>query len=281
VWEVGDVILGRYEVISLADGVPFAKGGFGRVNRVRDKETGEDFAVKSVSPERLIKPGAVDDFVREAEVWVTKIGLYPNALAAQYVLALGDVPRAFVEFVAGGTLHEWIADGRLYAGGPEAAVKRILDVLIQFAWGLHYCHEQGIVHRDIKPGNLFLTGYGRGRVVKVGDSGLAKGFGEAGLSGGTRPGEATGTWEFMSRLQVIGYKAAGPEVDVWALAASLYQMLTGRLPRDFPDRRDQFLVIMEAPHGPGAAAEPGGPGRASGSYRPGAGRAGGTDTIFL
>ncbi len=58
-------------------------------------------------------------FVREAEVWVTRIGSHHNAVAAQYVLVLGDVPRVFIEFVAGGTLHHWIDCGRLYEGGPK------------------------------------------------------------------------------------------------------------------------------------------------------------------
>lgn len=82
-------------------------------------------------------------------------------------------------------------------------------------------------------------------VVKIGDYGLAKGFDEAGLSGGTRTGDVAGTWEFMCRKQVMGYKSAGPEVDVWALAASLYNMLTGYLPRDFPADRDPWLVVLE------------------------------------
>jgi serine/threonine protein kinase len=74
---------------------------------------------------------------------------------------------------------------------------------------------------------------------------FAKSFEEAGLTGGTRTGDVAGTWEFMCRNQVIGYKTAGPEVDVWALAASLCTMLTGHLPRDFPDGRDPWLVVLE------------------------------------
>src|SRR5262249_62098035 len=92
---------------------------------------------------------------------------------------------------------------------------------------------KGLVHRDIKPANLFLTGWGSGRLVKVGDFGLAKAFAESGLSGGTRTGDVGGTYEFMCRQQVAYYKDAGPEVDVWSLAASLYYLLTGQTPRDF------------------------------------------------
>src|ERR1700732_161448 len=82
-------------------------------------------------------------------------------------------------------------------------------------------------------------------VVKVGDFGLAKAFAESGLSGGTRTGDVGGTYEFMCRQQVAFYKDAGPEVDVWSLAASLYYLLTACTPRDFGDG-DKCLAVLEA-----------------------------------
>ncbi len=102
-----------------------------------------------------------------------------------------------------------------------------------------------MVHRDVKPANLFLTGWGSGRLVKVGDFGLAKALAESGLSGGTRTGDVGGTYEFMCRQQVAYYRDAGPEVDVWSLAASLYYLLTGQTPRDFGDG-DRCLTVLEA-----------------------------------
>jgi serine/threonine-protein kinase len=102
------------------------------------------------------------------------------------------------------------------------------------------------VHRDLKPANLFLTGKGSDRVVKLGDYGLAKAFDETGLSGATRTGEVAGTWEFLCRQQVIAYKSAKAEIDVWAVAASLYNMLTGQVPRDFPVNKDPWLVLLES-----------------------------------
>ena len=107
-----------------------------------------------------------------------------------------------------------------------------------------YGPGKGVVHRDIKPANLFLTGWGSGRVVKVGDFGLAKAFAESGLSGGTRTGDVGGTYEFMCRGQVARYKDAGPEVDVWSLAATLYFLLTGCTPRDCGDG-DKCLAVLE------------------------------------
>ena len=72
----------------------------------------------------------------------------------------------------GGSLSDWIKDGRLYEGAPEAALARILDIAIQFAWGLDYSHEQGLIHQDVKPANVMMTKDG---LAKVTDFGLARG----------------------------------------------------------------------------------------------------------
>jgi eukaryotic-like serine/threonine-protein kinase len=93
-----------------------------------------------------------------------------------------------------------------------------------------------------------LSGAGAARIAKAGDYGLAKAFDEAGLSGLTATGaRAGGTAKFMARQQVIDFKYAKPEVDVWAMAASLYNMLTGAVPRDFPPGLDPLLAVLEAP----------------------------------
>jgi serine/threonine-protein kinase len=101
-----------------------------------------------------------------------------------------------------------------------------------------------VVHRDLNPNNIFLSGSGSSPVAKIGDYGLAKAFDLAGLSGYTRTGEAMGKPLFMPRQQVVNFKYASPEVDVWAMAASLYAMLTGQPPRDFPPRKDPWKVVL-------------------------------------
>src|SRR5262249_38903415 len=111
-----------------------------------------------------------ENFKLEAETWV-KLGLHPHTVNCYYVRQIGGIPRVFAEFVAGGSLAEWVRSRKLYAGGPEAALERTLDVAIQFAWGLQHAHEQGLVHRDVKPGNVLLPPEG---VAKVTDFGMAK-----------------------------------------------------------------------------------------------------------
>jgi serine/threonine protein kinase len=80
-------------------------------------------------------------------------------------------------------------------------------------------------------------------IAKVGDYGLAKAFDLAGLSGQTLTGTQAGTPAFMPRQQLLDFKYARPEVDVWAAAACLYNMLTGSFPRDFTG--DPFLAILQ------------------------------------
>ena len=78
----------------------------------------------------------------------------------------------------------------------------------------------------------------------MGDYGLAKAFDQAGLSGLTCTGAVAGTPYFMPRQQVLDFRFAQPEVDVWAASASLYNMLTGACPRDFPRGEDRWQVVL-------------------------------------
>ena len=104
-----------------------------------------------------------------------------------------------------------------------------------------------MVHRDIKPHNLLLTGDPSHPRVKIADFGLAKSYDLAGASGVTRTGASAGTPAFMPRQQVVNFKYVQPDVDVWAVAASLYFVLSGgRTPRDFPPDRDPWLTAWHS-----------------------------------
>jgi WD40 repeat protein/serine/threonine protein kinase len=250
VWQVGDEILGQYAVRGV-----LGEGGMGTVYRVRHLGWSRDLAVKSVKQALLAKPRALDNFEREAETWVN-LNLHPNTVSCWYVRRLGGVPRVFAELVEGGSLHDWIrgadgAPGRLYAGTPDAALLRVLDVAIQFAWGLHSAHEQGLIHQDVKPANVMMTADG---VAKVTDFGLAKARALAGDDAGANPGPSTllgrlrrllGTAQGVTPSEQSILVSAGgmtpaycsPEqagkqplsrkTDVWSWAVSVLEMFVG------------------------------------------------------
>lgn len=139
-WNVGDVILDLYEVKGIHEG-----GGMGFVYRVFHRGSNMDLAVKSPRPEFFLTERQKEDFIRECETWMN-LGLHPHIVSCHYVRMLGGIPRVFAEYVEGGSLKDWIDSRKLYEGGPQEALKRILDIAIQLAWGLHYAHEKGVIH---------------------------------------------------------------------------------------------------------------------------------------
>jgi predicted Zn finger-like uncharacterized protein len=237
VWQPGDVILDLYEVSGV-----LGKGGMGTVYKVRHKGWNVDLAVKSPLPQLLQQPEAVDNFVRECGTWVN-LGLHPHTVTCHYVRTLAGIPRVFAEYVAGGDLESWIKSGRLYEGGPEQALARILDIAIQFAWGLHFAHEQGLVHQDVKPANVMMSADG---TAKVTDFGLAN----ACVSVGQNPAAGThaktvqvtgrgGTPAYWSPEQATAQAQAETGVvretrtkitkraDLWGWATSVLEMFVG------------------------------------------------------
>ena len=219
-WNVGDVVLGLYEVTGV-----LGQGGMGRVYRVRHRGWDVDLAVKVPLARALEAAGGAENFEREAETWVN-LGLHPHTVSCYYVRRVEGVPRVFAEYVDGGSLQDAIQNRTL--GGADA----ILDVAIQFAWGLHYAHEQGLVHRDVKPANLMLTG---DRVAKVTDFGLARARvaamtamadGAEGDHTTMAPGGAGGTPGYMSPEQWAG-KNLTRGTDVWSWALCVLEMFVG------------------------------------------------------
>ena len=164
-WNVGDLVLDTYEVKEI-----FGSGAMAYVYRVHHRDWDIDLAVKSPKPGKLRLGGMVDLFVREAENWVN-LGLYPHIVSCYYIRVFGGIPRIFMEYVDGASLLEVIEDNSLYQGSMDDILQRLLDISIQFAWGLHYAHEKGLVHQDVKPANVMLT---RDNIAKVTDFGMAQ-----------------------------------------------------------------------------------------------------------
>jgi len=163
-WNIGDVILDLYEVKEVHTG-----GGMGLVYKVLHKGWNTELAVKSPREDYFKTEEQKKDFIKECEIWID-LGLHPHVVSCYYVRNLGNIPRVFAEYVEGGNLKEWINSRKLYEGGPDKALERILDIAIQMAWGIQYAHEKGVIHQDIKPANIMLAEDG---TVKITDFGLA------------------------------------------------------------------------------------------------------------
>jgi len=225
IWQIGEVIQNLYEVREVFEG-----GGMGLVYRVHHTGWNTDLAVKTPRPEFFATTKHREDFVREAETWV-KLGLHPHVVSCYYVRTLGGIPRLFAEYVDGGSLKDWIEDGRLYAGGRDTSLERILDIAIQFAWGLSFAHEQGLVHQDVKPGNVMMTTEG---AAKVTDFGLAKARAITGEQVGVSSGKSVVvSWSgrtpaFNSPEQARGL-AVSRKTDIWSWGVSVLQMFVGEI----------------------------------------------------
>jgi WD40 repeat protein/serine/threonine protein kinase len=224
-WNEGDVFLDLYEVRGV-----LGEGGMGKVFKVHHKGWNVELAVKSPRPEALGRAGGAESFARECENWVN-LGLHPHIVSCYYVRTLGGIPRVFAEFVEGGSLSDWIRSRKLYEGGPAKSLERILDVAIQFAWGLHYAHEQGLVHQDVKPANVMMTPDG---TAKATDFGLAQARAYAGQSGARGspghsvlvPGRGLMTPEYCSPEQARG-EPLSRKTDVWSWGLSVLEMFSG------------------------------------------------------
>lgn len=226
------------------------RGGQGIVFLARHEPTGELAALKVLLAQVAASPDVRTEFLREMS---TVAALrHPNIVTFRDAGESGGQFFFTCDFCDGGS----IADLMHKRGTPlpvDTAVRFTLDVLA----GLDYAHStplavpghgqvRGLVHRDIKPGNILLTANGSGETTaRLADFGLAKAFDLAGLSGHTFTGDYAGTVAFMSRAQLTDFKYAQPAVDVWSTAASLYWMLTGMPPRDFPAGKEPVLAVLQ------------------------------------
>lgn len=253
------IALGAGDRIELQPGLrtlrELGRGAQGVVHLARHTESGRLVAAKTLTPHGHLHPAARDAFRRELDC--TKALRHPH-IVRYHGSATHDGTFCFTcEYCAGGSVADLVR-----RQGGRLAVDEAVPLVLQALDGLAHAHEaeipvqladgqiaagKGLVHRDVKPQNLLLTGTGRGRALKIADFGLAKAFETAGLSGRTHTGAIGGSLAFMPRRQLIDYKYARPDVDLWAVTASLYWMLTGAPPRDFPPDADPVDVVRDEP----------------------------------
>ena len=208
-----DPLVGRtvaqYEIVARLGG-----GGMGVVYRAIDRKLGRPVALKFLPQQWSHDEGAKQRFLREAQA--ASATDHPN-ICTIHDIATADDGQLFIVMAhyAGETLKR-----RLEAG--PLPIDQALDIATQVADGLARAHAQGIVHRDIKPGNLILTEDG----VRIVDFGLATFVDALQL---TAEGSTLGTAAYMSPEQVRG-EEVDARTDVWAVGVVLYQMLVGHTP---------------------------------------------------
>src|SRR5262245_36912431 len=196
---------------------------------------------------KILPPGAsAGDLTRfQTEARAVARLSHPNIVAIYDVGTRQGFPFLALEYQGGGTLRE-----RLGAPWPAARAAALMQVL---AGAVQYAHEHGVVHRDLKPGNILFTADG---TPKIADFGLAHLLDES--LGQTVTGQLLGTPGYMSPEQASGNsRAVGPAVDVWALGVILYELLTGRTPFRAGVVLDTLQKVRSQPPVPPHRLQPG------------------------
>ena len=206
------------------------QGGMGVVWAARHLALDTDVAVKLIRPERVAAdPALVARFEREARA--TARIAHPHVVQVMDYGTLDDaVPYLVMELLRGFSLAD------LLARGGRLSVATARSLVQQVASALGAAHESGVIHRDIKPHNIFITGEAEGYpvFVKVLDFGVAKMLGDSQVPGAdaalTQTGTVIGSPPYMSPEQIEGHKDVDLRADLWSLGVILYESLTGALP---------------------------------------------------
>jgi hypothetical protein len=247
--------LGPYEIVA-----PLGAGGMGEVFRATDTRLGRDVAVKVLPQHLSASPEVRARFEREAKT-VSSLN-HPHICTLHDVGREGDTDYLVMELVEGETLTERLTKGPL-------PIAEVLELGAQIADALDRAHRAGVIHRDLKPGNVMLTKSG----AKLMDFGLARATGAGESAGGSGVGMATrthsptmttpltaegaivGTFQYMAPEQLEGSEADARS-DLWALGCVLYEMATGR--RAFEGKSQASLIgsIMQSEAAPIGALAP-------------------------
>lgn len=210
-FQTGSVFGNRY---TLGDRI--AVGGMGEVWRATDQVLGRKVAIKLLSPSLADQPGFARRFREEAR-HTAQLG-HPNIAAVHDYGEDSGASWLVMELVEGKPLSQIIGEGPL----PP---RRVSAIMTQAALALQDAHENGVIHRDVKPANILIRHDGS---VKLTDFGIARAVDAAPI---TRTGEVMGTAQYISPEQAMG-KPVGPASDLYALGVVAHEMLTGERPFD-------------------------------------------------
>ena len=208
--QIGQIIKERYEITQL-----LGEGGMSYVYKAIDKQLQRTVAIKTLKPNYVEQEKFVERFKREAQ---TAANLNHPNIVQIFDWGIGDEPFFVMEYIEGNTLTSIIAKRR------TISMNDILFIGAQVSSGLQAAHSKGLVHRDIKPGNIMITPEGK---VKVTDFGIVSLQNEE--SDITKTGSILGTASYISPEQAQG-KPVSKESDLYSLGTVLYELITGRPP---------------------------------------------------
>jgi|TARA_A100001388_G_scaffold167675_1_gene125235 serine/threonine-protein kinase len=208
--EIGQIIKERYEITQL-----LGEGGMSFVYKAIDKQLQRTVAIKTLKPVYVEQEKFVERFKREAQ---TAANLNHPNIVQIFDWGIGDEPFFVMEYIEGSTLTSIISKKK------TLSISDILFIGAQVSSGLQAAHSQGLVHRDIKPGNIMITPEGK---VKVTDFGIVSLQNEE--SDITKTGSILGTASYISPEQAQG-KPVSKESDLYSLGTVLYELITGRPP---------------------------------------------------
>lgn len=212
-------VMGEYRLLDLA-----GRGGMGAVFRAEHIRLKRQVALKTLAPELVNRPDQVARFQKEIEAASALES--PNVVRALDAIRIGRTFVLVMEFVQGEPLS------RICRRRGRLPIGEACEYIRQAALGLQHAHEKGMVHRDIKPGNLILTWRSDGSpLLKVFDLGLARFVNErVDHSEMTRTGQVMGTPDYMSPEQGWDTRTVDIRGDVYSLGCTAFRLITGRVP---------------------------------------------------